>query len=156
MKRGLVLLGLVVSVSFNVGFVVSVAASRSGTAFHERLSEQPPATDAEWVPCEDLQNRLDPVRRRQAGLTRHLAVLIADPDPDDEAIDRCLDGLAAANRQVQATVVDCVMLEQNSRPAAEREAYLQRVHHRLCDPWTECGVPASCCTPAPSTNRDAD
>jgi len=156
MKRGLILLGLVVSVAFNVGFVVSVAASRSGAAPHERLSGQAPATDVEWVPCEDLQDRLDPVRRRQAGLTRRLAVLVADPDPDNEAIDSCLDGLAAANRQVQATVVDCIMLERNSLSEAEREAYLQRVHHRLCDPWTECGVPASCCTPAPSTNRDAD
>jgi len=156
MKRGLVLLGLVVSVAFNVGFVVSVAASRSGATSQDRLSSQPPATDVEWVPCEDLKDRLDPVRRRQAGLTRQLAVLVADPDPDNEAIGSCLDGLAAANRQVQATVVDCIMLERNSLSEAEREPYLQRVHHRLCDPWTECGVPASCCTPAPSTNRDAD
>ncbi len=156
MKRGLILLGLVVSVAFNVGFVVSVAASRSGAASHEPLSGRPPATDVEWVPCEDVQDRLDPVRRRQAGLTRQLAVLIADPDPDNDAIDSCLDGLAAANRKVQATVVDCIMLERNSLSEAEREAYLQRVHHRLCDPWTECGVPASCCTPAPSTNRDTD
>jgi len=156
MKRGLVLLGLVVSVSFNVGFVVSVAASRSGAASHQPLSGQSPTTDIEWVPCEDLRDRLDPVRRRQAGLTRQLAVLVADPDPDSEAIDSCLDELAAANRQVQATVVDCVMLERNSLPEAERNVYLQKVHHRLCDPWTECGVPASCCTPAPSTNRDAN
>ena len=156
MKQGLILLGLVVSVAFNVGFVVSVAASRSGAAPHERLSGEFPATDVEWVPCEDLRDRLDPVRRRQAGLTRQLAVLVAEPDPDNEAIDSCLDGLASANRQVQETVVDCIMLERNSLSDAEREAYLQRVHHRLCDPWTECGVPASCCTPAPSTNRDAD
>ena len=155
MKRGLVLLGLVVSVAFNVGFVVSVAASRCG-ASHERLTGQSPATDVEWVPCEDLRDRLNPVRRRQAGLTRQLAVLVADLDPDNEAIDSCLDELAAANRQVQATVVDCIMLEQNRLSEAEREAYLQRVHHRLCDPWTECGVPASCCTSAPTTNRDAD
>lgn len=156
MKRGLVLLGLVVSVAFNVGFVVSVAASRSGASANENLSGQSPATDDGWVPCEDLQDRLDPVRRRQAGLTRQLAVLIADPDPDNESIDSCLNELAAANRQVQATVVDCIMLERNSLSEAERGPYLQRVHHRLCDPWTECGVPASCCTPAPSTNRDAD
>lgn len=156
MKRGLVLFGLVVSVAFNVGFVVSVAASRYGAASQKPLSGPAPAMDVEWVPCENLQDRLDPVRRRQAGLTRQLAVLVADPDPDNEAIDGCLDGLAAANRQVQATVVDCIMLERNSLSEAEREAYLQTVHHRLCDPWTKCGVPASCCTPAPSTNRDSD
>jgi hypothetical protein len=156
MKRGLLLLGLVVSVAFNVGFVVSVAASHSGAVSSEPHAEQSPATDVVWVPCEDLQGRLDPLRRRQAGLTRQLAILIADPEVDDEAIDSCLDGLAAANREVQATVVDCIMLERNSLSEADRDVYVQRVHHRLCDPWTECGVPASCCTPAPSTNCDLD
>ena len=154
MKRGLLLLGLVVSVAFNVGFVVSVAASHSGAVPSEPLEGQLPATEVEWVRCKDLQDRLDPLRRRQAGFTRQLAGLIADPETDSKAIDTCLDGLAAANRQVQATVVECIMLERNSLPEAERDAYLQRVHHRLCDPWTECGVPASCCTPAPSANCD--
>lgn len=146
MGHRLLILALTVSVAFNLGFV--------GTIAYNRLS----VPDSELPPClsgngnqprvvelsERLQQELGPLRHQQADETRRLAELIAAAEPDQTAINSCLDRLAATERSIKGLVVETILAQQAELPESQRAVFCNHVRRRLCDPWIGCGANGAC------------
>jgi hypothetical protein len=145
-RRNLMLLALVVSIAFNIGFIVSIAAHR----FMKKAEVEAPRSEPTGCPhclrsvSDELGRKLEPLRSDQARLTGRLADLIAAPDADREKIDRCLDQLSATGRQVQATVVEAILKQKEALPEGERLEFCLEVHRCLCDSWSRSGFKSDC------------
>jgi hypothetical protein len=161
-RRNLLLLALVISVAFNLGFVVSIA-------FHRYMKDADNAGQMEvqagcprqlQVMSAGLAKTLEPLRRDQAGLTRRLADLIAAPDTDRAEIERCLDQLSSAGRQVQEAVVDAILTQKEKLPEGERLDFCLEVHRCLCDSWSRSGFGSDCrspgCAKKPQEQNDSE
>jgi hypothetical protein len=71
----------------------------------------------------------------QAEQTRRLAELVSAAEPDDAAIAECLDRLAMIGRSIQGLVVETILTQRATLPAAERALFCTTIHQRLCEPW---------------------
>ena len=148
--RNLLLLALILSLAFNLGFVVSIAAHRYLRASEAEtlLPDSAGCPNRLRLLSDQLTDDLEPIRRGQAGLTRRLAELIAAPEPDRVEIDRCLDQLSANGRQVQGAVVEAILTQKEELPKGERAEFCLEVHRRLCESWSRSGFKADCCATA--------
>ncbi len=146
-RRSLLLIALILSVAFNVGFVGSIAAHR----YMRAAGAEEPAPEAEGCPhrlrllSADLAGELKPLRSEQASLTRELADLIAEPEPDGAEIDRCLDRLSETGRKVQGAVVEAILTQKAELPEGERAAFCLEVHRCFCESWSRSGYKSDCC-----------
>jgi len=157
-RRNLLLLALVLSIAFNVGFVVSIAVHR-----YMRAPEiETPMPDPAECPIrlrllsEQLAGELEPLRNEQAGLTRRLAELIAAPEDDRGEIDLCLDQLSATGRQVQGAVVNAILTQKEELPEGERAEFCLEVHRCLCESWSRSGFKADCCPTGCARNNETE
>jgi hypothetical protein len=153
--RNLLLLALVLSLAFNLGFVISIAVHR-----YMRAPEvEAPFPEPEGCPhrlrllSDQLTDQLEPLRSDQAGLTRRLAELIAAPETDRDEIDRCLDQLSDTGRQVQGAVVNAILTQKEELPEGERAEFCLEVHRCLCESWSRSGFKSDCC-PAGCAKKD--
>lgn len=146
-RRNLLLLALVLSIAFNVGFIVSIAVHRYMRAPEVEI----PLPESAGCPKHlrllsiELADDLKPMRRDQADLTRRLADLIAAVEPDRDEIDLCLDQLSSSGRQVQGAVVEAILTHKKELPEGEREEFCLEVHRCLCESWSRSGFKADCC-----------
>jgi len=145
--RNLLLLALVLSIAFNIGFAISIAVHRYMRAPEAEAPLPEPAGCPHRLRLlsDKLTGELEPLRSDQAGLTRRLAELIAAPETDRVEIDRCLDQLSAAGRQIQGAVVDAVLTEKEELPEGERTEFCLEVHRCLCESWSRSGFESDCC-----------
>ncbi len=89
--------------------------------------------------CRKMEHELATLRSRQGAENRRLSALLAADPPDREAIDACLDRLSDVEHEIQRVVVRTVLDQMATLPAAERAAFAEHVHTRLCDPFRGCG-----------------
>jgi hypothetical protein len=157
-RRSVLLLVLILSVAFNVGFVATIAAHRYMRAaeVEEPTPEPGGCPHRLRVLSNELAGELEPLRSDQAGLTRELADLIAEPEPDRDEIDRCLDQLSSTGRKVQGAVVEAILTQKAELPEEERAAFCLEVHRCLCESWSRSGYKSDCCPSGCRKHEDTE
>lgn len=144
MKHRLLILALIVSAAFNVGFLGALgyhSCSSTDSAMPRCVPHAEPSGRLAELSAR-LQRQLEPLRAQQADETRRLAGLISAPEPDRAAIEASLDRLATIGRSIHGLVVNTVLEQTELMPDDERAVFCSHVHRRLCDPWVGCGTTA--------------
>jgi len=136
---------LLVSIAFNVGFASQVALDWSKSRIKAATSHDLDCYPKEFHHlCSQLQTELDARRSEQAVQTRQLAQLMTSNEPDMQAISLCLDQLSATERSIKGLVIDTVLEQRATLAPAERESFCSYVQNRLCAPWADCRPNGGC------------
>ena len=144
MKNRLIVV-LLVSVAFNVGFASQVALDWSRSRIETETSPDLGCYPSEFHHlCSQLQTELDALRNEQAEQTRQLAKLMTSTEPDVQAISQCLDQLSATERSIKGLVIDTVLAQRETLDPKERESFCSYIQNRLCAPWVDCRPNGGC------------
>lgn len=154
MRQNKLIVMLLVSLAFNVGFTAQVALDWSKS----RVTEVESSADLGCYPMEfhdlgdQLETDLEALRIEQADQTRRLAGLTTSTEPDIEAISRCLDGLSATERSIKGAVIETVLAQRATLDPAELKRFCGHVQNRLSAPWVDCRPSGGC----PSHERESE
>ena len=137
---------LVVSLAFNVGFIVTFLfreyghhADRQEHGEHSgmrSLHKELGLTESQQEHMEQAKKELlgnIEVSRNELAIQRQvLAELLAQPQPDPEAISAQLDRISSLQRQVQHEVVEHLLEERELLHGEQQELFNEIIRRRIC------------------------
>lgn len=143
MKQKLLILGLVLSIAINVGFLTTAAyhswERTTGEAHHKDssfLKRNLNLSEPQLAEIESIKNSLDSkadVLKKELRETRiRLFNLLAEQDPNREEINKVLQELEALQVNLQKLAIEHLLQQKNILTSEQQRKYFSIISERLC------------------------